>query len=119
MPNQRPLFTNFIWYIFLDYYSGEVGGVCNNENDVIREKAECTKALLELDFKTSGNYWTTSGWAIPSGCSIRNGGDKKPHFLKSDPGVGTGRNDLIPLCKNVANIGISFIFDYQICMTQE
>jgi len=87
-----------------DYYSGDVGEVCNNEKGVIRVKTECTKALLELGFKASGSYWTSSGWAIPSGCSIRDGGDRKPHFLKSAPGVGTGRNDLIPVCKNVSKI---------------
>ena len=39
-------FKKFQQFI-LEYYAGVAGGVCNNENDVIRTKDECTKALLK------------------------------------------------------------------------
>ena len=51
---------------------------------------------------SSDNFWTNNPvtkYDIPSGCSIRNGGDNRPHFESSTTGVGRGRNDLIPICK--------------------
>ena len=96
--------------MFVEYYSGGVGRVCNN--GIIRSKEECSKALSELGFDV-GDYWTSSAPnyanSIPSGCSIRDGGDKKPHFLFAG-GVGTGRNDLIPICKRDSDTGTTFIF---------
>ena len=101
--------------MFVDYYSGDAGGVCNNEDDIITLKEECSKALSELEFDVSEDYWTSS-WTyydneMPSGCSIRDGGDKLPHLL-SAAGVGTGRNDLIPICKRNLDSGTTFIFIY-------
>ena len=104
-----------MWYIFLDYYSGDVGGVCSNENEVIRSVKECSNAVSKLDFEVSvTNYWFGSRPDIPSGCSIRDPKSgipgKKPHMnLKEAIGVGTGRWDLIPICKLGSFIGTSFI----------
>ena len=99
--------------MFVEFYARGAGGVCNNEDDIIRSKEECSKALSDLDFDVSGDYWTGSdantAKKIPSGCSIRKGGDKKPHLL-SAAGVGTGRNDLIPICKRNSDTGNTFIF---------
>ena len=99
----------------VDYYSGDAGGICNNEDDIIRLKEECSKALSELDFDVSEDYWTSSDAnfanMIPSGCSIRDGGNKRPHLL-SAAGVGTGKNDLIPICKRNLDSGTTFIFIY-------
>lgn len=114
--------TNIKWYVVSDYYYKDAGGVCNDEKDVIRSKTECSKALSELGFEKSGSYYTYYGYPIPSGCSIRTIGfaeANKPHFLESSPGVGKGRNDLIPICKNVSKIGIYFIFNYQIFVVPE
>jgi len=87
--------------IIADYYSKDAGGVCNCEEEVIRSFEECFKALSKLGFEINRDYaWLAPYiYGIPSGCSIRNGGDKLVHFLKSAPGVGGGRNDLIPICK--------------------
>ena len=64
---------------------------------------ECSKALSKLGFKSTGSYWYGYGpqYPIPSGCSIRDGGDKMPHLLKYAPGVGIGRIDLIPICRKI------------------
>ena len=79
------LFRNFILYMFVDFYARGAGRVCDNEDDIIRSKEDCSRALSDLDFDVSGNYWTDSGAnmakKIPSGCSIRKGGDKRPHLL--------------------------------------
>ena len=101
-------------YIFIDYYSGDLGGVCNNENEVIRSIEECSKAISKLDFEVSelsiSDFWRGHRSDIPSGCSIRDRG-KKPHMnFKEAMGVGTGRRDLIPICKLGSYIGRSFIF---------
>ena len=49
-----------------------------------------------------GNPWYGECSEIPSGCSIRNGGDMLRHFEISATGVGKGRGDLIPICKNLS-----------------
>ena len=96
--------------MFIEYYSGDIGGVCNHDNDIIRSKHECSKALSELNFNVSGKFWRGSGAPMPSGCSMRSGGDKRPHLLISATGVGTGRNDLIPICKSGLDTGTISIF---------
>ena len=82
-----------------------VGGICNDESHVIRTQAECNTALKEVSYESSGYYWNgnTNGW-IPSGCSVRNGGDYRPH-LDTNTGLGNGRCDLIPICKGPKNSG--------------
>ena len=74
------------------------GGVCNNEYDVIRTIDECTKALSELGYKFKTRYWEGSTPNIPSGCSLRTRNQKL--HLNDKPGVGRGRKDQIPICKN-------------------
>ena len=90
----------------LDYYKANAGQLCDNENDVVRSHDECTTALKSLRYQIS-NFWTgTSNHYhnhIPVGCSIRESGDNQPHFLQSSTGLGTGRSDLIPICKRAKN----------------
>ena len=94
----------FLWIIVSErrpeYYEGAGGGLCNDESDVIRSQAECTKALKELGYKSMGDNWTGEYDQIPSGCSISKvaiSGDV-PHFETSRRGLGKGRNDLSPIC---------------------
>ena len=75
------------------------GGVCKNENDVIRTKEECSEALSKLGYTFKKRYWEGSKRRIPSGCSLRTR-NKRPH-LNHKPGVGRGRNDQIPICKTM------------------
>merc|ERR1712002_863321 len=86
------------------YYQGVPGGVCNDVKDVIRMKQICLEAIEKLNGVTdSRNTWMgkNGGWVnIPQGCSIRDGGDLRPHFERSGDGLGTGRKDLIPICQN-------------------
>ena len=49
---------------------------------------------------------------LPSGCSIRNGGDMKPHMGQQD-GFGDLCPDLIPICKKTGNSSKSY---YKICL---
>ena len=92
--------------MFLDYYKGNKGEVCDNENEVIRSQNECIAALKFHGYQTS-NLWTGTDAlhhpGMPVGCSIRNSGDMKPHFIPSSTGFGKGRNDLIPICKRAKN----------------
>ena len=75
-------------------------------------------ALSKLGFDVSGGYYDgisprclSSGYyALPAGCSIRNGGDNLIHFVPCRWDVGTGRNDLIPICKGNLDTGTTFIF---------
>ena len=75
------------------------GGVCKNENDVIRTKEECSEALSKLGYTFKKRYWEGSRPNIPSGCSLRTP-SKRPH-LNDKPGVGRGRKDQIPICKRM------------------
>jgi len=84
-----------------EYYNVTAGGVCNNEYDVIRTIDECTKALSELGYKFKTRYWEGSTPNIPSGCSLRTRNQKL--HLNDKPGVGRGRKDQIPICKNYAS----------------
>ena len=88
----------------LEYYAGEVGGVCNQESHVIRTMSECRTAKRKFGFTNVDNVgeWSDKSESIPSGCSIRNGGNFKLHFETSPTGLGVGRYDLLPLCaKNI------------------
>merc|ERR1711872_579924 len=90
------------------YYQGAPGGVCNNVKDVIRMKQICLEAIEELNGVTDfSNTWTGKNSKVPQGCSIRDGGDLRPHFARrisrtQPDGLGTGRKDLIPICQNHA-----------------
>jgi len=81
-----------------DYYAGNAGQVCDNENDVIRSQDECTTALKSLGYQTS-KFWTGTFEWIPAGCSIEKSRKMKPHFEQSSTGLGKGTNVLIPICK--------------------
>ena len=85
--------------IFIGYYDRPAGSVCDKPSHVIRSKSECNDALKALGYPTTVSYWTGHYTGIPSGCSIRNGGNNQPHMEKSSSGTGRGRNDLIPICK--------------------
>ena len=74
------------------------GGICNDENEVIRSQVQCTDALQKLGYQPLSKYWIGEYSSIPSGCSVRSDGSYGPHFEKSLTGVGSGRNDLIPIC---------------------
>ena len=90
--------TSFSFYL-IGYYQGVPNGVCNDVNDVIRMKQICLEAIEALTGVTdSKNMWSGKFGKVPQGCSIRDGGDLKPHFELSDDGLGTGRKDLIPIC---------------------
>ena len=67
-------------------------------NEVIRSQAQCTDALQKLGYQPLSNYWIGVYSSIPSGCSVRSDGSNDPHFEKSPSGVGSGRDDLIPIC---------------------
>ena len=67
-------------------------------NEVIRSQAECTDALQKLGYQALSTWWTGVYSSIPSGCSVRSDGSNDPHFEESPSGVGSGRDDLIPIC---------------------
>ena len=92
------------YYIFIAYYAGEKGSVCDDASHVIRwpHKSECTKALKALGYPSTGTYWTGYYTGIPKGCSS---GGNTPHLEKSTTGVGEGRNDLTPICKGSRSSG--------------
>ena len=87
---------------FIAYYDGKKGDVCDDASHVIRDQSECTKALKALGYPSTGTYWTGFYSGIPKGCSIR---DNTPHFEKSTTGIGTGRDDLTPICKGSRSSG--------------
>jgi len=78
------------------YYAGMKGEVCNHVNDVIRSEAQCSDALQNLGYENLPSFWTGEFSQIPSGCSI----SSQPHFETSTTGLGTGREDLTPICVN-------------------
>ena len=83
----------------IGYYQGAPNGLCTDVKDVIRNKQTCLEAITILTGVTDfSNTWSSTYSKIPQGCSIRDGGDLKPHFELSDDGLGTGRKDLIPIC---------------------
>ena len=97
--------------MFLVYYHGTSGGVCNYENNVIRSEGECMNAIWQLSMSPQGSIWKGINWRMPAGCSIRNGGDRRPHLdytLDTPKGVGFGRENLIPICKTYSNISEYF-----------
>ena len=88
----------------LGYYSGESGKTCIESSHVIRSKEECTLALQKLGYQPKGSYWSKENENIPSGCSIKNE-NLKPHFETSSIGLGTGRDDLTPICISPGTTG--------------
>ena len=94
----------------VEYYSGVGGELCKEESHVIRSREECTNALqkLGIPFSTE-NYWTGSSKDIPSGCSIQDGIGRTPHFETNSTGMGKGRNDQAPICKNLMIYGKSIL----------
>ena len=83
----------------IGYYQGVPNGVCNYVRDVIRNEQTCSEAIALLTNVTDfSNRWSFKYSKIPQGCSIRDGGDLRPHFELSTDGLGTGRKDLIPIC---------------------
>ena len=105
--------------MFVEYYSGGAGGVCNNETDIIRSKWECYDALKELGFDHNDHYWQDEGnpwcppYPIPSGCSIQKGGELDKFIeliLICETGVGRRRFNKIPICKRNSDTGNTFIF---------
>ena len=73
---------------------------------VIRSQLECTAAIKKFRYQTSGKFWKGKYSKIPAGCSIRDGKDYLPHWENSTTGVGIGRKDLIPICKESESSGI-------------
>ena len=96
------LYQIFINFLFLDYYSGQQGGLCNDESDVIRSVSDCEEALKELGYSPLKNFWITSTDPIPAGCSIHVA-HSNPHFLENTSGLGKRRQDLTPVCKENGN----------------
>ena len=88
------------YQIFIAYYDGNKGSVCDDASHVIRDQSECTKALKALGYPST-NYWTGYYTGIPKGCSSGN----TPHFEKSTTGIGVGRGDLTPICKGSRSSG--------------
>ena len=95
----------------LAYYKLTAGKVCENVSNVIRSQGECTHALRNLGFPSTGSYWIGSRSSIPAGCSIRRYGlcttCDVPH-INSIAGVGKGRSDLISVCKKPQSPGKSY-----------
>ena len=96
--------------ILSQYYAGDEGGVCVDDESVIRSTAECTMALKELGYHSTKINWTGTWHLIPSGCSIKID-PMGPHFEISPTGVGIGREDLTPICKN-SSISGNFYYVY-------
>ena len=83
----------------IGYYKGLPNGVCSDVKDVIRNEQTCSEAIALLtDVTDFSNTWSGTWSKIPQGCSISDGGDLRPHFELSTDGLGTGREDLIPIC---------------------
>ena len=106
-------FKNF--FVDVEYYLGEKGEVCNDEKDVIRSHNECYIAIHKLGLQVSEeDAWTgTLSAEIPTGCSMRQpsilgGMDIDFHFEKTTHGLGTGRNDLRPVCIKPGNTGFLY-----------
>ena len=96
--------------IFIVYYDRPAGSLCDDANHVIRCTEECTEALKDLGYPTTASFWSGDFSFIPSGCSIRDGGDNKPHMEKASSGIGNGRSDLIPICKERTSSGKLHMF---------
>ena len=94
-----------LFVISIAYYDRPAGSICDEANHVMRSKEECTDALKALGYPTTVSYWSGYASSIPSGCSIRNGGDNMPHMELSSSGKGNGRSDLIPICKGSVTSG--------------
>ena len=83
---------------------------------MIRSKEECILALKKLGYQLSHDSFTGRLDAIPAGCSIKNT-DMALHFETSPTGVGSGRNDLTPICKDPTG-NFRFIWFSIFCNTE-
>ena len=93
------------------------GQVCRHEDDVIRSGFECKTSIEKLGYLIKGHWWLyyRNNGSMPSGCSIviQNRMDNRPgirkivtpYFEESPSGLGTGRKDLIPICKRTVKFG--------------
>ena len=61
-------------------------------------------SLKQLGYQSTKLKWTGTWHLIPTGCSIRID-PLQPHFEVSPFGVGRGRDDLTPICKNLSITG--------------
>ena len=99
------------FFIGKEYYLGDSGEVCNNEKDVIRLHNECYIAIHKLGLQAlKHNAWKGTDDQIPTGCSVRQpselgGMEIDFHFEITSHGLGTGRNDLRPVCIKPENTG--------------
>ena len=59
---------------------------------------ECLNTAVKSIGVTPGPSWVGSRADIPTGCSIRDGGDMSPHWNTASSG--RGRSDLRPVCKS-------------------
>ena len=85
---------------------GEAGGICYADDQVIRYQPTCAEAIEKLHISKKQNFWTGLDSDIPSGCSITI--DTEMHFEQSLLGVGSSKDDLIPICQG--RVGILHYF---------
>ena len=71
---------------------------------VIRSKEECLIAVQSVGLQANSELKKGRNKEMPSGCSINDSG--KPHYEKSSKGLGTGHEDLAPICHDFLNSGI-------------
>ena len=94
--------------MFLDYYTVQKGGLCNDESDVIRSISDCKEALKELGYSSLNKFWITSTDPIPAGCSIHDD-SSNPHFLENTSGLGKKRTFLTPVCKKTGTYVLVYL----------
>ena len=91
-------------FSFLDYYIGEKGEVCNDASHVIRSKEECLIAVQSVGLQANSELKKGRNKEMPSGCSINDSG--YPHYDNSSTGLGTGHEELAPICHDPLKSGI-------------
>lgn len=74
-----------------------LGDTCGHINFVITSQSECQ---TYLDDTIGKSLITVSGGGMPRGCSIREA-NNAPKFNMLTEGLGTGRSDLRPVCREV------------------
>lgn len=79
------------------YEVGSPGSTCPSAEGVIRSREECEVALKAVGRLDEATFFEEPLNEIPAGCSVRDGGDKVPHF-NAIAGIGQGRSDLQPVC---------------------
>ena len=90
------------------------GGLCNDETEVIQSKEQCIDALQKLGYQPLSEFWTAEYSLIPSGCSVMHSERTMhyyaPHFEKSSTGVGSGRDEIFPICIRNHKLSGNFLF---------